>query len=144
MTPVDRIKDYLQRLCIEMGVEEKTLFNPKTASWYFVMGSSTIEVFLTTQKNLHNEPQTFIRGMAALCAIPGDRRKQFELYKTVLAINATYLGYKISAEEDRGLVCIISERNISGMDYYEMVTLIMDLGEWADKLDKFLKEQFGE
>jgi hypothetical protein len=28
------------------------------------------------------------------------------------------------------------------MDYSEMVTLISDLGLWADKLDNFLKDEF--
>jgi hypothetical protein len=142
MTPVERIKDYLHTLCHDMGVEEKKVYNPQTSAWYFLQGSSTIEVFLTTQKNLQHQPQTYIRCMSALCIIPSDNKKKFELYKTLLAINATYLGYKVSAEEDRGLVCIISERNISGMDYSEMVTLISDLGLWADKLDNFLKNEF--
>lgn len=142
MTPVERIKDYLHILCEAMGVEERKVFNPATGAWYFLQGSSTIEVFLTSQKNLHQQPQTFIRCMSALCTIPRDAQKKFELYKTLLAINATYLGYKISVEEDRGLVCIIAERNISGMDYTEMVTLISDLGLWADKLDGFLQKEF--
>ena len=143
MTPVERIKDYLHRLCEDMGVEEKKVFSPKTGAWYFVQGSSTIEVFLTTQKNLQQQPQTFIRCIAALCEIPKDGKKQLALYKTALAINGSYLGYKISADEERGLVCIISERNISGMDYDEMITLINDLSHWADKLDTFLQEHFG-
>lgn len=142
MTPAERIIDYLHRLCNEMGVDERKVYNVNTGAWYFTHGSSTIEVFLTTQKNLQQQPQTFIRCMAPLCEIPKDIKKQFELYRTVLAINATYLGYKISSDEERGLVCIIAERNISGMDYDEMLTLITDLGLWADKLDNFLQEQF--
>ncbi|HEY6505855.1 MAG TPA: YbjN domain-containing protein [Chitinophagaceae bacterium] len=142
MTAAERIKDYLHRLCTDMGVEEKKVYNPKTGAWYFAQGSSTIEVFLTTQKNLQQQPQTFIRCMAPLCGIPKDTNKQLALYKTALAINATYLGYKISAEEERDLVCIIAERNISGMDYDEMITLINDLSHWADKLDDFLKNEF--
>lgn len=142
MTPAERIKDYLHRLCDDMGVDEKKVYNPGTGAWYFVQGSSTIEVFLTSQKNLQQQPQTFIRCMAALCEIPNDPKKQLELYKTALAINGSYLGYKISADEERGLICIISERNISGMDYDEMITLINDLSRWADKLDNFLREHF--
>jgi hypothetical protein len=142
MSPVERVKDYINRLCGDMGVEEKKVYNPATGAWYFLQGSSTVEVFLTTQKNLQQQPQTFIRCMAALCEIPRDQKKQFALYRTAMAINATYLGYKISAEEEKGLVCIISERNISGMDYDEMITLITDLAHWADKLDGFLAAEF--
>ncbi|HTD93604.1 MAG TPA: YbjN domain-containing protein, partial [Chitinophagaceae bacterium] len=134
MTTVDTVTGYILRLCVEMNIDPQTIFNKKTGAWYFAQGSSTIEVFLTTQKNLQHQPQTFIRCMAALCEIPKDITKQFSLYKTALAINATYLGYKISADEARGLVCIISERNIEGMDFEEMVILINDLGTWAAKL----------
>lgn len=142
MTPTERITDYLQRLCNDMGVEEKNVYNPKTGAWYFVQGNSTIEVFLTTQKNLQQLPQVFIRCIAVLCEIPRDIMKQYDVYKTSLAINSTYLGFKISADETRGLICIISERNISGMDYSEMLTLLHDLSLWADKLSKFMRDQF--
>jgi hypothetical protein len=143
MTPAERTIGYLHRLCAEMGVEESKVFNPKNGAWYFAQGSSTIEVFLTTQKSLQQETQGFIRCMAPLCAIPGDITKQFELYKTAMAINGSYLGFKISADEPRGILCIIAERNISGMDYPEMLTLLNDLGLWADKLSNFMKAQFG-
>lgn len=143
MTPAERITDYLERLCQEMGVEKKNVYNANTGAWYFVQGASTVEVFMTTQKNLQQQPQTFLRCMAPLCEIPGDVKKQFDLYKTGMAINGSYLGYKISADEKRGLVCIIAERNISGMDYPEMLTLINDLSLWADKLHPFMRDQFG-
>lgn len=142
MVTADTVNGYMHRLCNELGVETEKVYNSGTGAWYFSLGDSTIEVFLTTQNNLQHHPQTFIRCMAPLCEIPRDIMKQFRLYQTALAINATYLGYKISAEEDRGLVCAIAERNIEGMDYDEMTTLINDLGHWADKLDHFMKAEF--
>lgn len=142
MTITERVTGYIHRLCSEMDIEADSIYNAKTNAWYFTLGSSTIEVFLTTQKNLQQQSQTFIRCMAPLCEIPKGLPQQLNLYRTVLAINGTYLGYKISADEERGLVCIIAERNISGMDYDEMITLINDLGSWADKLDGFLKDEF--
>ncbi|PZR21068.1 MAG: hypothetical protein DI535_28970 [Citrobacter freundii] len=141
MSSVDLVKGYIRQLCADLGVDANSIYNEKTGAWYFVQGSSTIEVFLTAQKNPQQEQQVFIRCMAPLCAIPRDFPKQFLLYKTALAINATYLGYKLSADETRGIVCAISERNIEGMDYAEMITLISDLGFWADKLDAFLKKE---
>ena len=142
MTRADLVKAFLERLCAEIGVDAENVYNPKTGAWYFSQGSSTLEVFLTVQKNLKQEPQTFLRCMAALCEIPKDLMQQYKLYKTSLAINGAYLGYKISADESRGIVCVIAERNIDGMDYDEMITLIRDLGLWAEKLDKFLQQEF--
>ena len=105
------------------------------------MGSSTIEVFLTTQKDIRQEPQTYIRCMAALCEIPNDLIRQFRIYKLAMAINSTYLGYKISADESRGFVCAVAERNILGMEYEDLTRLITDLGLWAEKLDQFLQQE---
>ena len=142
MTLIERATIYIHRLCEEIGVTADSIYNQKTGAWYFAQGSCTIEVFLTTQKNMQRESQTFIRCTAALCDIPQTVPKQIALYKTAMGINATYLGFKISADEQRGLICIIAERNISGMDYDEMVALINDLSSWADKLVNFMKEEF--
>lgn len=141
MSSVDTVKGYIRQLCADVGVDADSVYNEKTGAWYFMQGGSTIEVFLTAQKNPQQEQQIFIRCMSPLCAIPRDVPKQFLLFKTALAINATYLGYKISADETRGIVCAISERNVEGMDYAEMITLISDLGFWAGKLDAFLKKE---
>lgn len=142
MVTVDMVTVYIHRMCAEIGINADTIYNPKTSAWYFSHGSSTIEVFLTTQKNAQQIPQTYIRCMAALCEIPADILSQFKLYKLAMAINSNYLGYKISADESRGFVCAVAERNIEGMDYHEMTTLISDLGSWADKLDQFLIQEF--
>jgi hypothetical protein len=141
MSSVDHVKSYIALLCIDLGVDASSIYNEKTGSWYFTQNGSTIEVFLTAQKNPQQEQQVFIRCMSPLCAIPRDLPKQFVLYKTAMAINATYLGYKLTADETRGIVCAVTERNIEGMDYNEMITLISELGFWAGKLDAFLKKE---
>lgn len=141
MVTVELVTVYIHRMCAEMGIDANTIYNPKTSAWYFSHGSSTIEVFLTSQKNAQHQTQTYIRCMAALCEIPRDILSQFKLFKLAMAINAAYLGYKISADESRGFVCAVAERNIDGMEYEEMTTLISDLGSWADKLDQFLIQE---
>jgi hypothetical protein len=141
MASVEIVKEYIRHLCTEVGVNAEKIFNTETGAWYFVQGNSTIEVFLTAQKNPQEEQQIFIRCMSPLCAIPRDIPKQFILYKTALAINSTYLGFKLIADESRGIVCAVSERNIEGMDYGEMISLISDLGFWAGKLDMYLKKE---
>lgn len=142
MVTTDLVVVYIHRLCAEIGINADDVYNPQTGAWYFSQGSATIEVFLTTQKNVQHQPQTFIRCMAALCEIPKDIIQQYNLYKLGMAINAQYLGYKISADESRGFVCAVAERNIDGMDYESMTVLIHDLGLWANKLDQFLQQEF--
>ncbi len=142
MSPVDTVRSYIQLFCLEMGVTEDSIYSPKTGAWYFKNGSSTIELFLTNQKTLSKEGRIFLRGIAALCSLPNDIMKRFHLYKTALEINTAYLGYKLALDESRGWLTIIVERDIAGMSYEEMVTLIHDLGTWADKLDSFLQQEF--
>ncbi|MET0636377.1 MAG: hypothetical protein ABWZ25_10150 [Chitinophagaceae bacterium] len=142
MTLVERVNLYITQLCDSIGVSAEKVYHPTTNAWYFSNGTSTIEVFLSNQKSSDGQSETFIRCMAPLCQIPMDIMKQFAMFRTVLQINAKYMGFKITADEERGIFCIVSERNISGMDYDEMVSMIDGLGHWADKLDKFLVSEF--
>jgi hypothetical protein len=141
MSSVDLVKAYIERLCADLGVDAERIRNARTGAWYFSQEGSTIEVFLTEQKNPQQEPQHYIRCMSPLCEIPKDITRQFSLFKTALAINAKYLGYKLTADESRGLLCIVTERNIDRMDYAEMLNLISDLGLWAEKLRLFFHNE---
>ena len=142
MTLVERVGVYIATLCESIGVSAEKVWHPSTNAWYFSNGNTTIEVFVSTQKNPEAGSDDFIRCMAPLCEIPADIMRQFALFRTVLQINAKYMGFKITADEERGILCIVAERNISGMDYHEMVEMIDYLGHWANKLDKFLAEEF--
>ena len=142
MTLIERVTLYIGRLCEEIGVNPEKVYNPATQAWYFTNGSSTMEVFLSVQKSWDNDSRTFLRCMAPLCEIPKNITSQYNLFRTVLQINARYMGFKITADEERGILCIVAERNVAGMDYEEMVGLIDYLGHWANKLDDFLKDEF--
>ena len=142
MTVEERIRGYIHLLCQDLGVDSAKIYNEKTGAWYFTNGNSTMEVFFTTQKSWTDQQNTYLRCMAPLCNIPTDLPKQFKLFKTVMEINHQYAGFKISADEKRGLVCIVAERNILGMDYAEMVVMIEFLGHWANRLHEFLRAEF--
>jgi hypothetical protein len=143
MATVENVNAYISRMCTEMGTSAEKIFNPKTNAWYFSRGSSTIEVFLTSYETANKSLRTFIRCFAPLLVIPGNEKKKLDLYQGALEANAKYMGLKISSIVDKGILCAISERDINGMDYDEMVTLITDIGYWADELDDFLKKTFG-
>ncbi|RYY57079.1 MAG: hypothetical protein EOO09_03960 [Chitinophagaceae bacterium] len=142
MTMVERVGLYIERLCESIGVSAANIYHPSTDAWYFSNGGSTIEVFLTTQKNVDGDNDYYLRCMSALCEIPKDIMRQFALYRTVLQVNAKYLGFKIVADEGRGLLCVVSERNISGMDYEEMVGMISYIAHWGTKLEKYIAAEF--
>ena len=142
MTVVERVTFYIAQLCDQIGVDAAKIYNPSTNAWYFTTGSATMEVFITEQKSWDQQTYTYLRCMSSLCEIPKDIARQFRLFRTVLQINSKYMGFKITADDERGILCIVAERNISGMDYEEMVAMIDYLGHWANKLDDFLKDEF--
>ena len=144
MSTIEFVKAYIHRLCKDIGTSADAVYNTKTSAWYFTGGSSTIEVFLTTTDVNDEAGRTFIRCMAPLYPIPVNPVKQFEVFQKALELNTRHMGIKLSIIPDKGLLCAIAERDIVGMDYEEFVTLISDIGYWADHFDNYLQEHFGK
>jgi hypothetical protein len=142
MVTNDTVNSYIDRLCREIGTTAAKVYNPKTGAWYFTRGSSTVEVFLTTYQ-VQNSTRTFIRCFAPLYSIPV-KEKKLDFFQGALEVNTQYMGIKLGTLADKNLLCAIAERDIDGMDYQELVTLISDIGYWADQLDDFLKKTFGQ
>jgi hypothetical protein len=140
MSTIEFVKAYIHRLCKDIGTSADAIYNAKTCAWYFSRGSSTIEVFLTNMDDTGETSRTFIRCFAPLYQLPDNVVSQFEVFKKALELNARHMGIKLSIIPEKGLLCAIAERDIDGMDYDEFVTLISDIGYWADYLDNYLKE----
>lgn len=144
MTTTEMVKVYVNQLCAEIGTAADDIYNPQSKAWYFNRGSSTIEVFMTSYETVNKTVRTFIRCFAAIYPLPADPQKKLDLFQGALEANSQYMGVKISTLANKGFMYAVGERDIEGMDYKEFVTLISDLGYWADKLDDFLKERFGQ
>ncbi len=142
MSTIEFTKAYINRLCKEIGTSAEAIYNTKTCAWYFARGSSTIEVFLTNMETAEETERTFIRCFAPLHSIPTNPIKQFEFFQEALKLNTKHLGVKLSIIPDKGLLCLIAERDIDGMDYREFITLIHDISSSADLLDDHFKVQF--
>lgn len=143
MATIQQVKDYINQLCQQIGTSADAIYNGKTGAWYFSMGSSTVEVFLTSYEMPGRGMRTFLRCFAPLHMIPGDNVKKLDFFQGALEVNTQYMGIKLGSIANKGLLCAISERDIEGMGYSEMVTLISDIGYWADQLDDYLKKNFG-
>jgi hypothetical protein len=143
MTTTEMVKVYVNQLCSEVGTDPDKIFNAQTKAWYFTKGSASIEVFMTSYETVGKTIRTFIRCFAPIYPLPLDPQKKLDLFQGALEANTQYMGVKISSIADRGFLYAVAERDIEGMDYQEFVTLISDLGFWADQLDDFLKERFG-
>jgi hypothetical protein len=144
MTTIEMVKEYITRLCTEAGADPEKIYSEKNNAWYFLRGSSTLEVFFTSNETEEKTTRTFIRCFSTIYPIPVDSIKRTELYYVALEINARNMGVKIGTMADKGYMYAIGERDIEGMDYPGFVTLISDVGYWADHLDDLLKQRFGE
>ena len=144
MTTIDTVKGYINRLCVEAGADPQKIFSPQNNAWYFARGSSTLEVFFTAYETADKTERVFLRCFSTIYPIPIDAASRQELYHVALEVNARNMGVKIGTMSDRGFMYAIGERDIEGMDYPEFVTLISDVGYWADQLDELLKSRFGE
>lgn len=144
MSTIEFVKAYIHRLCKDIGTHADAVYNAKTNAWYFSRGSSTIEVFITNMETAGGTDRTFIRCFAPLYRIPANPVMQFEVFKKALELNTRHMGIKFSIIPDKGLLCIISERDIDGMDYDEFLSLISDIAYWADYFDNYLQEHFGK
>jgi hypothetical protein len=144
MATIDTVKAYINRLCTEAGADPQKIYSPKNDAWYFARGSSTLEVFFTAYDTADKTQRIFLRCFSTVYPIPIDLAKRQELYHVALEVNARNMGVKIGIMSDKGYVYAIGERDIEGMDYAEFVTLMSDVGYWADHLDDLLKSRFGE
>ncbi len=142
MVPADVAKAYIYRLCHEIGANADAIYNAKTGAWYFSSDSSTIELFLTTMETGQQAERTFVRCFAPICAIPDDTKKKLAVFQSALEINTDRMGIKLSALTDKRLLCAVTERDIDGMDYQEFITIVRDIGYWADQLKEYFKKQF--
>jgi hypothetical protein len=144
MSSIEFVRAYIHRLCKDIGTHADAIYNAKTCAWYFSRGSSTIEVFLTNTEDNDQSTRTFLRCFAPLSAVSSNPVMQFEVFKKALELNTRHMGIKFSVLPDKGLLCLIAERDIDGMDYDEFISLISDISYWADHFDHYLQTHYGK
>lgn len=144
MTTIDTVKAYIKRLCTEAGADPENIYQPEADAWYFQKGTVTIEVFLETYETEEKVLRSFIRCLSAFYPIPVEPAKRQEVYFVALEVNTRNMGVKIGTMADNGYMYAIAEREIDSMEYPELVTLINDVGNWADQLGELFRGRFGE
>lgn len=144
MSTVEFVQAYIHRLCRAIGADANAIYNKKTSAWYFSGGVSTIEVFLTTVEGNEETGRIFLRCIAPVHTFSSNPVEQFEIFQQALELNTKHMGIKLSIIPDKRLLCVIAERDIEGMDYGEFVTLISDIGYWADHFDNYVRNHFGK
>lgn len=143
MTTVEMIKVYINHLCTQIGVTPESVYSEEFKSWSFSKGASSIEVFFTSYETSSKTIRTFIRCFSAIYPIPPEAQKQLDLYRVAMESNIHYMGVKMGTIPNKAFLYAVAERDIEGMDYDEFVTLISDLGYWAERLSGELRAKLG-
>lgn len=143
MTTAEMVKVYVARLCAEAGCTPESVYNPKTGSWFFVRGSASVEVFMSSYETVYKTVRTFIRCFSPVFPLPVDAAGKMQLLDEAAQNNTNLMGVKLGTFPDKGYLYAIAERDIEGMDYNEFKSLVSDLGYWADSLDDMLAQRFG-
>ncbi|MGZ8558795.1 MAG: hypothetical protein ACXWWC_10695 [Chitinophagaceae bacterium] len=144
MSTIEFTKAYISRLCKNMGTTAEAIYSKKTGAWYFQSNSATIEVYLTNVETEQKTERIFIRCMAPIYKLPADTKKKLAIYESALEINSARVSFKLATLTDKNLLCVVTERDIEGMDYEEFYSLIFDNGFWADQLTDYFEKNFGK
>ena len=124
----------------EIGLTKEQTYNAERRAWYWMRGSANIEVFVQ-EIPMGEYNREFLRVFSPLMKVP--KGSELLFYRTLLDLNDSKLGVKITTMEGTDQVYVTYERDIVGIDYDEVKTCIADLEWWADELDDILINQFG-
>lgn len=132
--------EMINRYVEQQGLSKEDSFDPETQTWSWMKGSATIDVFIQ-ELNFGDHKRSYLRIFSPIAEVPASGKEKF--YKTLLEMNDTKLGLKLTIMPGTDDVYASFERDLSGLDFNELSTCIADLEWWADMLDDELAEKFG-
>lgn len=139
-TTVKEVEDMIDRYVAEVGLKKENVYNPENKAWYWTLGSARIEVFITEIKFEDGHARYYLRIFSPIVKVPG--QNQLAFFKRLLELNDQSLGVKLTLMANSDQVYVTFERDIQGMDYEELRTVIYDTEWWSDYLDDQLIGEF--
>ncbi len=135
---VERVEGMIKQYLQQIKVNPDECYNQQNNAWYWFRGTAKIEIFVSESRVSDIDIRYYLRIYSAVFKVPQNNQSAF--YRRLLDLNDTSLGMKFSTFND--FVYATTERNIDGMDYKEMTSLIYNLELWADIYDDQLKKEF--
>jgi hypothetical protein len=136
---ISSVKEMIDTYIQSIGLKKSEIYDSNKKAWRWKVGSATLDVFIQDVKT-ESGTRTYLRIFSGLMQIP--ERNQAEFYKSLLQMNDSSLGVKLTKMPDSDWIYATFERDIRGMDYSELATCIADMEYWVDKLDDELKTAF--
>jgi len=137
---MEKAKDMINDFVSQKGIDPGQVFNPEKMLWSLKRGSANVQIMLLSVPVGEGKIREFIQAASPIIKVP--QAKQLEFYRKLLELNDVKLGVKLSIQKDSDQVWALYERDLIGMDYSELITLLEDLGYWADEFDDLLKAEF--
>jgi len=125
----------------EKGIDPNSVYNAEKKLWSLKRGSAHIDVMLLEVPVGEGVIREFIQVASPIIKVP--KGKELQFYRRLLELNDVKLGVKLSIQKDTDQVWALAERDLIGIEYSEMVTVMEDLGFWADQFDDLLTSEFG-
>ena len=124
-----------------VGLDRNTAYNTEKKVWLWRKGSVHIEVNIQRLTFADGHFRHFLRIFSPIMEVPSTSNL-LGFYRRLLELNDIKLGIKLTLIPNSPKVWASFERDISGIDFNELRTFIMDFEFWADTLDDELKAQF--
>ena len=145
MVTPQQVLDYVKQFIQSVGVDPATCWNEQNKAYYIYKGSAKLEIFVSSHTNTDGSVRNFLRIFSGIIKVPDTNKEHF--YRRMLEISDQSLGLKMTAvtnaTPENDWIYATYERDITGIDYDEVVTCLSDMGLWADYLDDQLKAEFG-
>lgn len=137
---IGKATEMINDFIVGKGISLSEAYSPDKKMWSLKRGSANIQIILLTVPVGENVFREFVQAASPIMLIPKGR--ETELYRKLLELNDVKLGIKFSIQKGTDQVWALAERDLIGMGYSELTTVLEDFGFWADELDDVLKKEF--
>jgi len=136
----NRVSEMVHCYVESIGLTRDETYNADKNNWQWKNGSANIEVLIQKLNFANGTRRDFLRVFCPIMDIPLTNPMAF--YRRLLELNDVKLGIKFALVPNSAKVWASFERDIKGIDFNELSTVISDFEYWADVLDDELKAEF--
>lgn len=140
IAPKQATIDMIENMLKEWNIDPATVKDQKREMWYLVQGSAKfhIELFKFNKGPQIGDVDCVEIG-GIIMKLPQDGF--LPLYRRLLELNSTSVGVYFAIRNN--LVMLISTRELAGIDFNELKTMVDEVRYFSDYWDDILMEEFG-
>ncbi|MBN1413354.1 MAG: YbjN domain-containing protein [Spirochaetales bacterium] len=138
--PLDETIQMIEKMLKEWNIPPESVKDKQKNMWYLVQGSASfhLELFKFNKGPELGEVNCVEVG-GVIMKLP--QENLLPLYRRLLELNSSAVGLYFAIRRD--LVMLIATREIAGMDFGELKTMVDEVRYFADYWDEILMKEFG-